>query len=195
MQTNPWKAVAIIAAILVVVIIGFFFFKIGVHNGLIANKNAVDKAWGDVQSAYQRRLDVLPKFADNAKFSVKFQESLAVKVARAREQMGQPVGQIRPNNFAATANNVTAPIIAYMRSEAATEAKTDQITELNNQIENVERVINHQRDAYNAAVLSLNNAIQQWPGSIWAVGWGFTRMESFQAEAGAEKSPDLHMDQ
>lgn len=192
-MSNPLRIAVIAVAVVVVVFLGFILFKIGVHNNLIGNKNAVDQATGNVEAAYQRRFDVLPKFADDAKFSVKFQESLAVKVAQAREQMGGLAGQMKPDSFAATANKVMAPIVAYMRTEAAVEAKTDQITELNAQIENVERVINHERTAYNAAVFAYNNSIQQWPGSVWATGWGFTSKETFKAEAGAEKSPDLHM--
>jgi|GEM_PF-3801495 len=195
MRSSPWRASLLFAAVVFVLIGSFLLFKISVHNSLIGNKNAVDKAWSDVQSVYQRRLDVLPKFADDAKFSAKFQKDLAIQVAQAREVVKNMAVQARPDAFTDRVNGVTAPLIAYMRTEAATEAKTDQITELNAQIENVERMINHQRDAYNAAVLVLNNSIQQWPGSIWATGWGFTKMEGFKAEPGADKSPDLHMNE
>lgn len=180
----------VLVAIVVLSFVGFYF---GVYNGMVVRKNQVDKAWADVESAYQRRLDTIPKFAEVAKFSTKFQLELQLKYAEAREGLRNAATSGDPNKLVQAGNNGFTALVIAVRQEAVPEAKVDQLTELNAEIENIERVINHERVAFNEAVRDYNNVIQQVPGNWFASGWGFFSKEPFSAEPGAEKSPKLNL--
>lgn len=181
------KSTITVLVVIAIAVLGILI-GIGIRNSIIVKGNAIDKAWADVQSAYQRRLDVLPKFAENAKFSAKFQKDLAIGYAEARKDLGAPSG-VKPDSFASLADQGFKSLVVRVQQEAVPEAKLDQLTELNAQIENIERVIEHQRDAFNAAVQDYNNQVKTVPG-CW---FGFSPRQGFQAQPGAENSPDLHM--
>lgn len=151
--------------------------------------------WANVQASYQRRLDTIPKFAKNAQFSSEFQIKLATDYAKAREGFQQAATSGEPEKLLAVANSGLSGLIVAVRAEAAVEAKTDQLTELNAEIENVERVINHERAAYNTAVGVYIKAIKQPLAATFIswFGWDFPPIKAFEAQAGAEKSPDYDL--
>lgn len=160
------------------------------YNGMVGSRNAVDRAWSDVEASYQRRLDTIPKFAKNAQFSADFQLKLATDYAKYREGVDKAAANGDPGALQQAANNGYNALLIAIRQEAVPQAKTDQLTELNAQIENVERVINHDRRAYNEAVLRYNNRVQSFPGNVFAGMFGFEPRKGFKAEPEAEKSPD-----
>lgn len=182
--------IAVIAALTLLVIL----IMVGLYNDMVGKRNATTKAWSDVEAAYQRRLDVIPKFAETAKFSIKFQKDLAIKYAEAREKVAEAAKNNKPDDLETVANAMATNLLISVRQEAVPAAKTDQLTELNAQVENIERVINHERKAFNQAVLDYNNAIQTVPGVWLASGWKFKPMTGFNAQEGAEKSPDLKLE-
>jgi len=183
-----------IAGIVVAIVVIFGLSLVGMYNGMVADRNQATKTWADVEAAYQRRLDVIPKFVETAKFSVKFQQDLAIEYAKAREGVATAAQAKNPTNLQEAANQSLAGLVIKVRQEAAVEAKTDQITELNAQIETIERTINHERVAYNEAARVFNTRIQTIPGVWFASMWNFKALESFKSEPGAEKSPDLNLD-
>jgi len=174
----------------------FGFMAMGTYNGLVDKNNSAIKAWDDVEAAYQRRLDTIPKFAKNAQFSADFQNKLATEYAKAREGVKDAASTSQPGTLQDVANKHFNGLMIAVRQEAAIEAKIDQLTELNAEIENIERVINHERKAYNDAVRVYNNAVQKVPG-CWFIsmfGWDFPSVEGFSAELGAETSPDYDLE-
>ncbi len=188
-----WMYLVIVLVVLAGIIFGSM--AMGTYNGAIEKKNGAIKAWNDVEAVYQRRLDTIPKFAKNAQFSADFQIKLATEYAKAREGVRDAAATGKPEVLQTVANNTLNGLTIAVRQEAAIEAKTDQLSELNAEIENIERVINHERVAYNDTVKAYNNAVQTVPGA-WFIswfGWDFPSMEGFNAQPGAEKSPDYDL--
>ena len=189
----------IIVAVIILVL-GLIFGGMvgGTYSGLVEKRNdAKITAWGNVQAAYQRRLDTIPKFAKNAQFSSEFQIKLATDYAKAREGFQEAATSGAPEKLLATANSGFSGLMVAVRAEASVEAKIDQLTELNAEIENVERVINHERSAYNEKVSVYMTTTQQPLGATFIswFGWSktFPPMEAFKAQEGAEKSPDYDL--
>jgi len=165
------------------------FWVWATYNGLVKTEIAVEKAWGDVEAAYQRRLDTIPKFAQNAKFSSEFQLRLQDIYVQGREGVKTAAGSRDPAVLNKAANDGYNALVIAVRAEAVPQAKLDQLTELNAQIENVERVINHERKAFNDKVQSYMQKKRLPPGNIIAALFGFKDYSMFKAESGAEKSP------
>jgi hypothetical protein len=80
-KENMKKALIVVG--IVALILGLWVW--GSYNGLIRAENSIDNALGNVEAAYQRRLDTIPKFAKNAQFSVDFQVKLQEKYVQGRE--------------------------------------------------------------------------------------------------------------
>ncbi len=162
---------------------------IGTYNGLVSANNAVSKTWGDVQAAYQRRYDTIPKFAEVAKLSMDTQVKLKTDWAKLREGYSAATTPDDINKL----NQQASMIYANFRTEVDPKLDTTQLTELNAGIDNAERVINNERKAYNTSIQTYNNKVQQFPGSIVAGFGNFEPKASFSAETGAEKSPPLNL--
>lgn len=188
---------AFLTTLIVIVVIAVIFglTVMASYNGLVGDKNNTIKSWDDVEAAYQRRLDTIPKFAKNAQFSIDFQKKLAIDYANAREGIKSAAGTMKPETLFNVAEEKLRGLMISMRQEATVEAKLDQLTGLNAEIENIERVINHERKAYNESVRIYNNSVQRVPVAwfISAFGWPFLPMEGFRAQSGAEKSPDYEL--
>jgi len=165
----------------------------GMFNGMIEKRNAVDKSWGDVQTSYQARLDTIPKFVETAKFSIDFQKKLAIDYAAAREKLSNPGPKDDLASYQTTADNNFDALVINVRQEAVPEAKLDQLTELNSEIDSAERVIRHQRDAYNQRVKEYNDATQFFPNSWFAGMWKFEARKYFEADKEASKSPEVKL--
>lgn len=168
----------------------------GSYNGLVSADNEVERAWADVQSAYQQRLDTLPKFAQTAKLSAQFQIALQEKYVSARNAV-QEAGTARdPGALEKAANEQFANLRSFLtvQVEAVPEAKTEQLTELNSQIESVERVIKHERDAFNKAVKDKNDKVRNFPSNNVAGWFGFEKSKPFAAAKEAQTSPQLDLD-
>ena len=62
---------------------------------------------------------------------------------------------------------------------------------LQTQLEGTENRIKTERDRYNEAVQAFNVKIRRFPTNILASMFGFERRTMFEAEAGAEKAPEV----
>lgn len=179
--------IVIISILIVGAVVG------GTYNGMVTSGNEVDRAWSNVEAVYQRRVDTIPAFVETAKFSVEFQLELQELVAEARTNISNTATAMNPDQLESVANSEFNILMAHVVAEAVPEAKTEQITELNAEIDNVERLIFHERDVFNTAVRNYNNMIETIPGAWFASSWGHTTKQGFKAEPGADEFPDLNL--
>lgn len=163
------------------------------YASLVGARNTVDKKLSDVGTAEQFRLDTVPKFVKTAQFSTDFQLRLNREWVQGREGIKDAVVSGNPAALQKAASDAFGAMMISVRAEAVPQAKLDQITELNAQIENAERVVRHERKAYNEVALDYNNKVQIPPSSLIALLFGFQTREFFKAEPGAEKSPDVEL--
>jgi LemA protein len=64
---------------------------------------------------------------------------------------------------------------------------SDTYKNLQDELENTENKISFVRTSYNDYVLDYNNAIQQFPGALFAGPFGFTKQDFFQAPGEAQE--------
>ena len=65
--------------------IGFFWY-IGIKNGAIAQNQAVSKEWGNVETAYQRRSDLIGNLVKTVQGAADFEKSTLEAVIKARSE-------------------------------------------------------------------------------------------------------------
>src|SRR5271166_2028222 len=77
----------LIAVVLVVVVLGLMVA--GTYNTLVAQSQAVDAQWAQVENVYQRRADLIPNLVETVKGVANFEKSTYIAVADARAKVGQ----------------------------------------------------------------------------------------------------------
>lgn len=170
---------------------------IGVRNGIVSADQAVKKTWGDVESAYQRRLDLIPNLVNTVKGYAAHESSTLQGVTDARVGLkkaydeanaalnSQEIGQVQ-----ASQNNLMEKAGLYINAvhEAYPDLKANSnFLALQDELAGTENRINTERTRYNEAVEKFNKKILRFPGSLFA--WGYTEKDMFKADAAASKAP------
>jgi LemA protein len=186
--------------IIVLVVLGILFLGgCNTYNGLIGKRNDVDNKWADVQSQYQRRLDLIPNLVKTVKGYADFEKSTLQAVVEARSK-ATSINVTADNLDEATIAKINAQMGAVNSSlsrllavvENYPDLKANQsFLKLQDELAGTENRIAVARDNFNEVVKIYNNAAQKFPAVIFAKLLGFKTKPYFEAEAGAEKAPSV----
>jgi len=192
------KSLGILGAI---VIIGFLLYRffVGFYNtGIVYQENA-KTAWAKVESAYQRRADLIPNLVNTVKGYAAHEKGTLEAVIKARAAATQT--KIDPANitpeqlakFQQAQQGLSGALGRLLVTvEKYPELKADKhFLELQSQLEGTENRIKVERDRYNDAVNKFNIYIKKFPGNLLAGMFGFKEMARFQSDKGAEKAPKV----
>lgn len=182
-------------------IIGFIIlFMIILYNGLVSSSQLVDSSWAQVQTQYQRRMDLIPNLVATVKAEANFEKSTLTDVINARASATKITLDASvvndPEKFAqvqkAQGQLGTALGKLMMVSENYPNLKTNQqFAQLMDSLEGTENRIAYSRDTYNKSVMGYNASIISFPTVILAKMFNFNKKEYFQSDVGAEKAPSV----
>ena len=169
------------------------------YNGLIAKDEAVATAWGNIQSQYQRRADLIPNLVSTVKGYAKHESETLENVMAARAKATQitvNADNLTPEKlkqYQAAQGELSQALGRLMAvSENYPNLKANEnFSELQAQLEGTENRINECRQIYNSAVQTYNVSVRRFPANIVAGMFGFDKKNQFEAEAGAEKAPKV----
>ena len=168
------------------------------YNSLVASDEQVEQAWGNVESAYQRRADLIPNLVNTVRGAANFeQETLeAVTNARARatsinisaDDLDDPQALQRYQEAQTALGSALGRLLAVSENYPELRA-TEAFRDLQAQLEGTENRINTARNRYNDAVRDYNTQVRRFPANIVAGITGFDRRTPFEADPGAEDAP------
>jgi LemA protein len=189
--------------ILPIIIILFVFILYswvkGFYNTAITLKNAATKEWGNVESAYQRRADLIPNLVETVKGYAAHEQETLQGVIEARANASKV--SIDPTNitpeklaeFQQAQQGISGALNRLMVVvERYPDLKANQnFIELQSQLEGTENRINVARDRYNERIEPYKNHLEKFPGNMLAGIFNLKPLEFFKSEAGAEKAPKV----
>jgi len=167
-------------------------------NSVPTAEEQVNAAWGNLQSEYQRRNDLIPSLVNTVKGAANQEKSVLVEVTNARANAnriqlspGDLDDPVKVRNFNEAQNQVTMTL--QRLQEAYPELKTNQnFLTLQSQIEGTENSILVGRRDYNEAVQAYNTRIRTFPDAIGAkIFYGAKPKVPFEAAAGAQNAPPV----
>ena len=162
----------------------------------------VTTAWGNVQTQYQRRSDLIPNLVNVVKGYAKHEKETleAVVSARARatqitvnadgltpeklQQYQQAQGQL-----SAALGKLLAVSESYPNLKA-----NENFSELQAQLEGTENRISESRTRYNKAVQGYNISVRKFPKNIVAKMFGFAPKAKFEAAENAQNAPTVNFE-
>jgi LemA protein len=185
-------AVLITLAALAIIILTAVSFIAGNYNTLVDKDTSVENQWGKVQSAHERRLDLLPNLAATVKGSAAFEQQTLVEVAKAR-------GGIRIANNPTALEEANRPVMAMMAgmmtyAEQYPELKsTAAFIALMDEIAGTENRIKWERDTYNDMVKDYKKQVRSFPSNMIAGMFGFeqSKWDTFEALENASVAPTI----
>jgi LemA protein len=184
----PWIVVGLLA-----------LWVISKYNGIAGKDQVVKKSWGDVESDYQRRSDLIPNLVNTVKGYANFEKETLTKVIEARAsatQMKVDASNLTPEaleSFQKAQGGLSQALGRLMVvAENYPDLKANQnFLDLQAQLEGTENRINVSRKRFNEAVQDYNTAIVGFPGNLVAMLGGFKEKGFFKAAEGADKAPEV----
>ena len=193
------KTIIILAVILGVIFLGYQWFS-GMYNSLVWLDEGVNSAWAQVQNQYQRRLDLIPNLVEVVKGYAAHEREVFEKVAEARSNAGkiQMTPEIlkdpqlfqRFQEAQASLSSALSRLLAVAENYPQLKAN-ENFLQLQAQLEGTENRIAVERQRFNEVVREYNTKVRLFPTSFFAGMFGFGQKQYFQAEAGAEKPPQV----
>lgn len=188
-----------VLGVLGAVVLAIGLWWVATYNGLVNKREAVNGAWADVQSVYQRRADLVPNLVETVKGAAGFEKSTLTAVTEARAKVGtmQVDSKVLNNpeqfhKFEQAQGELGRALNRLMVvSENYPNLKaSENFRDLQSQLEGTENRINVARRDFNGRAQEYNAAIQRFPGSLVA-GGRFEPRPYFEAEKGAEQAPKV----
>ena len=167
------------------------------YNGLVDKEEAVSASWADVQSQYQRRLDLIPILVSTVQGYADFEQSTLIAVTEARAAALGALSSSRPGGDLSELDRTGTVLTGAVRgllgyAETYPELKANEnFIDLQSQLEGTENRIAVARTRYNETVLAYNKGIKRFPGNLWASIFGFEESTYFEAADAAETAPKV----
>jgi LemA protein len=171
------------------------------YNTMQANEEAVIAAWGNVESSYQRRADLIPNLVEVVKGYAKHESDTLKAVTEARAKVGSMQvtkdvlnNPASLNKFQQAQGELSGALSRLMVVvEKYPDLKANQnFLDLQKQLEGTENRINVARERYNSSVQVFNTSIRTFPNSLTnSMMLHLQRKEAFKAEEGAKVAPKV----
>ena len=191
----------VLVLLLVVALVAGLWLK-GTYNNLVTLDQEVNKKWGDVQTVYQRRADLIPNLVSTVAGAANFEKSTLTEVTNARASVGRV--QLDPNKAPTDAaqlekfqqaqgqlGNALSRLLVV--SERYPELRaTRNFQELQAQLEGTENRIAVERNNFNTAVQDYNTTLKRFPTNFVGGMFGFQVRPFFASQQGADKAPAVN---
>ncbi|MCB0555599.1 MAG: LemA family protein [Phaeodactylibacter sp.] len=169
------------------------------YNKFVDSEENVENAWSKVQSAYQRRADLVPNLVSTVKGVAEFEKSTLTEVTNARARATSI--NIDPTNLTpeklkefqdaqAGLSQSLGRLLVVSENYPQLRA-SESFKELQVQLEGTENRIKVERDRYNDVVTEYNKKVRRFPGSLFAGMFGFGQKAQFEADASAQNAPKV----
>jgi LemA protein len=163
---------------------------------------ACDRAWSQVENAYQRRADLIPNLVSTIKGSAKFEHDTLADVIKARQNVtnitvkaDDPEAQKKWLAAQGALTVATTNLANFVREKYPTLATTAAFIGLMSQLEGTENRCAVERKTYNDAVDTLNGDLVS-PLGGFANGWANVKpREFFKMDERAKEVPKVNFDE
>ena len=172
-----------------IILLGVFWY-IGIYNSLIKINEEVSNKWAQVETQYQRRVDLIPNLVSTVKGAAGFESSTLEEITRLRSQW-QAADTV--NERVETANQIESALSRLLLvAENYPQLKaTQNFQSLQDELANTENKIAVERGRFNDAVRNFNARIKTFPSNIVAGQLGYIDKGYFNAAEGAENAPEV----
>jgi len=186
MKKNTWIILGSIAAVVLILI----FWYVSVYNGLIRMNEEVNGKWAQVETQYQRRVDLIPNLVATVQGAANFESSTLEEITRLRSQW-QAAGSV--NEKITTANQIESTLSRLLLvSENYPQLQaTKNFQSLQDELSNTENKVAVERARFNEAVKAFNARIKTFPSNMVAGSLGYVDREYFEAQAGSDVAPQV----
>ena len=185
------KAFGITAAILVALALAVGSFFVSRRNEMVTQREAIKNAWAQVDTALQRRADLIPNLVETVKGFATQERTVFNDIAQARAAMAgarTPAERIGAND---QLSGALARLLVVVENYPQLKSN-ENFLRLQDELAGTENRIAVERRKYNEVVQTYNTTIQLFPNNLVAAFSGFQREDAyFRATDSAREVPKV----
>lgn len=174
----------------IIIVIAIVCAIVGVYNNLVTLRNRIDNAWQNIDTQLQRRCDLIANLVETVKGYTKHEKETLEAVISARNatvSADSPDKKMEANN---ALSGALRQLFAVAESYPDLKANAN-FAHLQATLEDTENKVSYARQSYNDCVLNYNNAIQTFPGVIFAGIFQFKPRTGFEASNESRQAPKV----
>ncbi|MFC1731231.1 LemA family protein [candidate division KSB1 bacterium] len=188
---SSWIIIGIIAIIVI--------YAVSTYNGMVSSNENVEEQWGNVESAYQARLDKTNNLLEIVKGAANFERETLNEVIEKRTRatsVNIEANDLTQENlnkfqqaqdaFGSSLSRLLVVVEKYPELKAVQAFRDFQA-----QYEGMENRINVERRKFNQSAKKLNRKIKRFPNNVLNNFYGFEEKPYFESVEGAEKAPQI----
>ncbi|MFK7033236.1 LemA family protein [Flavobacterium oreochromis] len=188
----PWIIIGVL------ILIGYSYFK-GINNTAVTLDQNVKEAWGNVQTSYQRRNDLIGNLVNTVKGAADFEKGTLTAVMEARSKATQitvdptnitPEQLTQFNQAQSGVSSALSRLLVTVEQYPQLKAN-ENFLKLQDELTSTENTIQTARTRFNEAIKPYNNHVSIFPNSIFTGWFGFKEKPYFDAEPQAQNAPKV----
>jgi len=168
--------------------VGTFLLPSCGYNKIVEYEEAANSQWGKVESAYQRRTDLVPNLLRQAQGLSGLDQKAYNELQKAYKEMSsyqmvsEDLSKSEIKKYMSAQEEVESAIGTFMAALRLNPETADIYRDFQTQIEGAENRINFERMKYNEEVSTYNGYIRKAPQSFTSGCMGFDERPYFKAE-------------
>ncbi|HEC04269.1 MAG TPA: LemA family protein [Phycisphaerales bacterium] len=183
-----WPVFAVIAAVVFVPIL----YVVLTFNTLVALRNHIRDAWGNIDTELRRRYDLIPNLVATVKGYAAHEKEIFERITQLRTQCMSKQGAVQKQADESQLVDALQKLLAVV--ENYPQLKSDQnFLKLQQELTNTEDRIQAARRFYNGNVRDYKNKCQMFPSSIIAGAFGFESQDYFNVHPSVREVPDADL--
>lgn len=167
---------------------------VAVYNGLVRKRNLVRNAFSSIDVNLRKRHDLIPSLVETVKGFAAHEQATLTSLIEARRRIQG--GELNESERLRAEERIGPEMHRlFALAESYPELRSDQhFLHLQRSLTEIEEQISAARRAYNAAVFSINNAVETFPSNFIASFFGFQRHDFFEIGADAREPVNVDLD-
>lgn len=181
------KTLILVAAI--IAIGGYIWLT---YNKLVTANETINNQWAQVETQYQRRIDLIPNLVESVKGIMKQEQKIFGDLAEARTRYAGAGNANQKAEAATQVEGALSRLLAIMENYPQLKS-AENVQTLMAQLEGTENRISVERKRYNDSVKDFNVMIKRIPANWIASSLGFSERNYFEAAKGSENAPKVDL--
>jgi LemA protein len=181
--------------VIAVIVVGIYSWGTGIYNSSAKFDQGIKESWGNVQTSYQRRNDLIVNLVKSVQGAAEYEKGTLEAVIKARSEATKTI--IDPSNITAEqlakfndAQSTMSRLLVSVEQYPSLKA-VEGFKQLNDELVSTENQILTARTRYNEAIKPYNNNIITFPRNVIAGWFNLKEKPYFEAVSGAEKAPNV----
>lgn len=168
-------------------------YLVSSYNQLVTLREQSNNQWAQVETQYQRRLDLIPNLVESTKGVLRQEQEVFEAIADARTRYDG--AQTLDDKTQAISELESSLSRLLLIVENYPELKSNEtVNRLMDELAGTENRISVERKRFNDQVTTYNLGVMRFPNSLFANIYGFRQMSLFEAAPQADTPPAVNLD-